>query len=133
MDRRLSGGAGGRPSSPNRCIDAGAPSIASGPSVWDGILDARPPGACTRAFPLVFQSAHVAGDTIKGEVFKCALKPVAVALRDGSYSRRPDVDCGATGLATADIPTRRLRLPPRETWVCRPISSANDNIGIRDH
>jgi hypothetical protein len=27
----------------------------------------------------------VAGDSIKGDVFKCALKPVATALADGTY------------------------------------------------
>ena len=84
MDRRLSGGAAPAEFT-DRCIDTGGAVIASGPSVWDGILDARPPGACTRAFPLFSSPRMVAGDTIKGEVFKCARKPVAVALRDGSY------------------------------------------------
>jgi hypothetical protein len=27
----------------------------------------------------------VAGDSIRGDTFKCALKPVATALTDGSY------------------------------------------------
>ena len=84
MDRMLSGGPAPAEFT-DRCIDTGGAVIAAGPSVWDGILDARAPGACTRAFPIFSSPRMVAGDSIKGEVFKCALKPVAQALRDGSY------------------------------------------------
>ena len=84
MDRLLSGGPAPAEFT-DRCIDTGGAVIAAGPSVWDGILDAKPPGACTKAFPLFFSPRMVAGESIKGDVFKCALKPVAQALRDGSY------------------------------------------------
>ncbi|MES2260111.1 MAG: DUF6351 family protein [Pseudomonadota bacterium] len=70
----------------DRCIDAANVVIAAGPSVWDGILDRNAPGACTRAFPIFSSPRMVAGDSIKGDVFKCALKPVATALADGTYA-----------------------------------------------
>lgn len=67
------------------CFGAQGVVLASGPGVWDGILDSRAPGACTRAYPLYSSPRMVAGDSIRGDVFKCALKPVAVALADGTY------------------------------------------------
>ncbi|WP_332855844.1 DUF6351 family protein [Duganella sp. S19_KUP01_CR8] len=84
MDKRLSGGAPPAEFT-DRCIDTGGAVIASGPAAWDGILDRKPPGACTRAFPLYSSPRMVAGESLKGDIFKCALKPVAQALRDGGY------------------------------------------------
>lgn len=69
----------------DKCLDAAGAVIASGPAVWDGILDTHPPGACTKAYPILSSPRMVAGDSIKGDVFKCALKPVATALADGTY------------------------------------------------
>ncbi len=84
MDRLLSGGPAPAEFT-DRCVDAGGAVNAAGPSAGDGILDAGPPGACTRPFPLFSSPRMVAGESIKGDVFKCALKPVTQALRDGSY------------------------------------------------
>jgi hypothetical protein len=84
IDRHLSGGPAPAEFA-DRCIDTGGAVIASGASVWDGILDAKPAGACTKAFPLYSSPRMVAGGSIKGDVFKCALKPLATALKDGSY------------------------------------------------
>jgi hypothetical protein len=69
----------------DRCVDAAGATIASGAGVWDGILNQKPPGACTRAFPIYSSPRMVAGESIKGDTFKCALKPVATALADGTY------------------------------------------------
>lgn len=69
----------------DRCTDASGAVIAAGPQAWDGILNKAAPGACTRAFPIYSSPRMVAGGTIKGDVFKCALKPVARALKDGTY------------------------------------------------
>ncbi|MGO4376636.1 DUF6351 family protein [Pseudoduganella sp. RAF53_2] len=69
----------------DKCFDANGAVIAAGPSVWDGILDAKPQGACTRAFPIYSSPRMVAGDSIRGDIFKCALKPVTAALGDGTY------------------------------------------------
>lgn len=84
MDRYLSGGAA-PPEFADKCVDAGGATIATGPGAWDGILNKNPAGACTRAFPVFSSPRMVAGESIRGDTFKCALKPVATALADGTY------------------------------------------------
>lgn len=69
----------------DKCADAAGAPIAAGAAVWDGILNQKAPGACTRAYPIFSSPRMVAGDSIRGDVFKCALKPVASALADGTY------------------------------------------------
>lgn len=69
----------------DKCVDARGATIAAGPAVWDGILDANPAGACTTAYPIFSSPRMVAGESIKGDIFKCWLKPVGIALADGSY------------------------------------------------
>jgi hypothetical protein len=84
VDRYLSTGAAPAEFA-DKCIDGANAVIASGPAAWDGVLNGKAPGACTKAYPIFSSPRMVAGDSIKGDVFKCALKPVAVALADGSY------------------------------------------------
>ncbi|MDQ1832706.1 DUF6351 family protein [Massilia scottii] len=67
------------------CFDASGTAIAAGAAVWDGILNQQPKGACSAAFPVYASSRMVAGDSVKGDIFKCKLKPVAAALADGTY------------------------------------------------
>jgi len=67
------------------CYDLAGQRIAGGDGVWDGILDQRPAGACTQRFPLYGTSRTVAGAPIEGSIYRCALKPVAQAIADGSY------------------------------------------------
>jgi len=67
------------------CFDVNGNLIASGPNVWDGILDNKPKGACTLAFPLFSTSRIVAGAPLEGGIYKCALKSVDAALHDGTY------------------------------------------------
>lgn len=69
----------------DKCTDKTGTLIASGQHVWDGILDRRPPGDCTREYEIKSSSRMVAGDTIAGDMFKCDLKPLATALADGTY------------------------------------------------
>src|SRR5205814_5047373 len=71
----------------DRCVAADGSPIAAGDHVWDGILDERSPGLCTSAYPIHSSSRMVAGDSIRGDLFKCHLKPLAAALRDGTYGR----------------------------------------------
>jgi hypothetical protein len=87
LDRMLATGTV-QPEFADRCVDGNGELIASGPHAWDGILDRNPPGACTRAFPIYSSPRMVAGESIKGDVFKCALKPVDTALADGTYPER---------------------------------------------
>jgi hypothetical protein len=68
------------------CFRTDGSPLASGADVWAGILDSRPAGACTQAFPVFSTSRIVAGGPIEGGVFKCALKPVATAVADGTYA-----------------------------------------------
>jgi hypothetical protein len=67
------------------CFNAAGASIASGDGVWDGILDGKPAGACTTAFPLHSTSRIVAGGPIEGGIFKCQLQSVDDAVARGLY------------------------------------------------
>ncbi len=67
------------------CFDVDGKLMQSGPTVWDGILNNKPQGLCTLAFPLYSTSRIVAGAPIEGGIYQCALKPVETALADGSY------------------------------------------------
>ncbi|MFI9554375.1 DUF6351 family protein [Nonomuraea endophytica] len=69
----------------DRCFATDGTQIAAGRGVWNGILDRREPGACTKAFPLYSTSRIVAGGPIEGGVFKCRLQPVAKAVARGVY------------------------------------------------
>jgi hypothetical protein len=73
------------PRAVDRCFDTSGAEIAAGEHVWDGILDERPPGACTQAFPIHRSSRIVAGGPIEGGIFKCHLLPVAEAIAQGAY------------------------------------------------
>jgi hypothetical protein len=69
----------------DRCFTASGTEIARGSGVWDGILNSRPDGACTAAFPLHSTSRIVAGGPLRGGVYKCALQPVGKAIAHGLY------------------------------------------------
>jgi hypothetical protein len=84
MDRYLSGAAAPAEFA-DRCTDAQGAVIAAGPGVWDGVLDRKAAGACTSAYPIFASPRMVAGDSLRGDIFQCALKSVATALDDGTY------------------------------------------------
>ena len=69
----------------DRCVDSSGTVLASGPDVWGGILDGGKPGACTQAFPIHSSPRMVAGESIRGDTFKCKLKPLGKAYTDGTY------------------------------------------------
>jgi hypothetical protein len=60
-------------------------SEASGPDVWDGVLNDDPPGPGTLAFPPFSSPRIVAGDDIKGDIFKAYLISVEEAIAGGFY------------------------------------------------
>ena len=68
------------------CYDRFGQQMYSGDGVWDGILDSRPAGPCTQAFPLYRTSRIVAGAPIEGGIYSCARKSVDTALADGTYA-----------------------------------------------
>lgn len=79
------------------CFDVQGKLIYAGSDAWDGVIDDRPPGRCTRAFPIYATSRIVAGAPIEGSVFHCALKPVETAVADGTYAPWiPDAQAVAT-------------------------------------
>ncbi|MBP6252608.1 MAG: hypothetical protein KA387_07625, partial [Rubrivivax sp.] len=67
------------------CFDLAGQPIARAADVWDGVLDNRPAGICTQRFPMYTTARIEAGAPISGGIYRCALKPVARALADGSY------------------------------------------------
>jgi Tannase-like family of unknown function (DUF6351) len=69
----------------DRCFTAAGVEIARGPHAWDGILDRRPDGPCTEAFPVYSTSRIVAGGPLRGGVYKCALQSVRRAVARGVY------------------------------------------------
>ena len=68
------------------CFATDGTLIHAGSDSWDGILDSRPAGPCTKVFPLNSSSRIVSGGPIEGSIFKCARKPVASAVADGTYA-----------------------------------------------
>lgn len=73
------------PRAVDRCFDASGNEMAAGKHVWDGILDDKPDGACTKVFKIYSTSRQVAGGPFKGSIFKCHLKSVKKAIADGDY------------------------------------------------
>jgi len=67
------------------CFDTSGALIASGKSVWNGVLDDRAAGACTQRFPIYSSSRRQAGGPYEGGVWKCQLQSVRQAIRSGVY------------------------------------------------
>ncbi|WP_156948432.1 DUF6351 family protein [Marinobacterium jannaschii] len=67
------------------CFDHQGKLIATGNTVWDGRWNNRPEGLCSSTYPIYEQSRQVAGDSIKGDVFKCHLQPIEQAIEGGVY------------------------------------------------
>ena len=80
------GVAGNRPAAAaDHCTDAQGRTVAAGPRVWDGILDQRAPGPCTRRFPPHATPRIAAGGPLADDVLACRLRPVARAAAAGVY------------------------------------------------
>jgi hypothetical protein len=73
------------PRAVDRCFDTLGNEIAAGDDVWDGVLDANPPGPCTQVFPIYSSSRRVAGGPFEGGIFKCGLQSVDAAIAAGVY------------------------------------------------
>jgi hypothetical protein len=67
------------------CFDTEGNQIYAGSDAWSGILDNESDGPCTEQFEIFSTSRIVAGGPISGDVFKCALQPVDVAIANGVY------------------------------------------------
>jgi hypothetical protein len=73
------------PLATDRCFDDKGVEIASGPNVWDGIIDSNQTGVCTSRFPTFSTSRRVAGGPFEQSLFKCQLIPVSEAKARGFY------------------------------------------------
>ena len=73
------------PRATDRCFDQYGVEIASGPDVWDGILDGGSPGACTQVFKTYSTTRRAAGGPFEQSIFKCRLTPVNEAIARGFY------------------------------------------------
>jgi len=86
LDRKLTGSLSDADSDwADRCFDAEGQLIAAGDRVWDGYWNGKSAGRCSRTYPTYAQSRQVAGDSIKGDIFKCHLQPVEQAISRGLY------------------------------------------------
>ncbi len=74
------------PMAVDACFDRNGQLMQAGGGAWDGILDGRPAGACTQAFPLYGTSRIVAGAPVEGGIYSCARKSVDAAVAGGSYA-----------------------------------------------
>jgi hypothetical protein len=100
------------------CFRTDGSLLARGDGVWNGILDDRPAGACTQAFPLHETSRIVSGGPIEGGVFKCALQSVDAAIAGGLYGAWQPSEAEVARLeqifptGVCDYRKRDLGLPP---------------------
>lgn len=69
----------------DRCLDAEGGLIASGDNVWNGSWNGLDRGACLQRFPAFQSPRDAAGGPLTGDIFKCHLKTVNLALGDGTY------------------------------------------------
>ena len=70
----------------DRCFDRRGRVMFAGEHVWDGEWNGREPGACMRAYPMFANPRMVAGESVAGDRFKCALQSVDAAIAGGLYA-----------------------------------------------
>jgi len=68
------------------CYQGDGSILYAGDDAWYGIIDTNNMGKCSVAFPVYSTSRMVAGASILANTFKCALKPMSIALTDGTYA-----------------------------------------------
>lgn len=69
------------------CYNGDGSLLYAGADAWDGVMNSNKLGKCSTAFPVYSTSRMVAGASILGNTFKCALKPVSLAIADGTYHK----------------------------------------------
>jgi len=67
------------------CFDHEGEIIYAGSDAWNGVLNNKPAGVCSKQFPVHTTPRIAAGEPMTGDVLKCQLKPLEQALRDGDY------------------------------------------------
>lgn len=76
------------------CFDPTGEVVATGSTVWDGILDKnKTNGACTQAHNIFSNTRMVAGSSIAGDTFQCSLQSIESAISAGAYGNwEPSID-----------------------------------------
>ncbi len=69
----------------DRCYSKHGEIIAQGPQVWDGKWNNKINGECMKRYPIYSESRSVAGASLAGDTFKCALQSIVSAIAKGMY------------------------------------------------
>lgn len=69
----------------DRCYDDSGKIIAEGQGVWNGRWNNRATGKCMKKYPIYGVSRTVAGASLAGDTYKCALQSVDDAIQKGLY------------------------------------------------
>lgn len=68
------------------CFAADGTLLAAGEDVWDGSWNHKAAGACMQQYPIYGTPRSVAGEDLRGDLFKCSLISVDEALARGLYA-----------------------------------------------
>ncbi len=80
-------------SAADRCFEIDGTLIDAGETVWDGILNDAPTGACAAEFELHSTSRIEAGGPFTDDIYKCHTMPVETAIEEGLYGPwQPDAE-----------------------------------------
>ena len=69
----------------DQCFDSTGQVMASGKDVFNGQWNRKSDGSCQKTYPMYSTSRIQAGGTWSGDIFKCKLVPVEVAMVNGVY------------------------------------------------
>ncbi|GGO88596.1 hypothetical protein GCM10011348_44410 [Marinobacterium nitratireducens] len=72
-------------SAQDACFTEDGELLAEGEHVWDGGWNGRPDGTCMQRYPIYGTPRTVAGEDLRGDLFKCHLVSVDDALAHGLY------------------------------------------------
>ena len=70
----------------DRCYSDTGQIIASGDAVWNGAWNGKENGECMNVYPMYSNPRLVAGDDYAGDIMKCHLQSVDVAISNGVYA-----------------------------------------------
>ena len=70
----------------DRCYNDTGRIIASGDEVWNGAWNGMENGECMNVYPMYSNPRLVAGDDYTGDIMKCHLQSVDVAISNGVYA-----------------------------------------------
>jgi hypothetical protein len=73
----------------DRCYSDKGEILAQGDRVWDGEWNNQLTGSCMKKYPIFSESRAVAGASLSGDTFKCALQSVTQAIESGLYQSIP--------------------------------------------